>query len=434
MLEKLTKARNLSKANNAIKRLISERGESNALSMADDMVNNYRKLAKDQQVSFFTFLFEKLNPQADAVLKAAQNFVADSSARNYIKLQKVSESPRQEFFRRLNRASQGTAAVVQMRRDLLQLLDKKPELAAVDFDMRHLLSSWFNPGFLKMHRVDWKSPAEVLEKLIQHEAVHAIDGWDDLRRRLQPDRRCFAFFHPQLPSEPLIFVEVALLPEIPTVITPLVDKKAETVEQVSQYKVAVFYSISNCEPGLRGVSMGNFLIKRVAEQLHAEFPGIKTFVTLSPIPGFMDWVASGAHLGEGVPAERLKSNIKAARDAALVTLNLQAQSWAERIASGWHPDIAPDAEKSALLCLASIYLGLASTGRDGNPVAKFHLGNGAKLHLVNWAGDLSRKGLRQSAGLMVNYLYDLGSVEDNHERFANGEIVYSRAVGKLMAP
>jgi malonyl-CoA decarboxylase len=434
MLEKLTKARNLSKANNAIKRLISERGESNALSMADDVVINYRKLGKDQHVSFFTFLFEKLNPQADAVLKAAQNFFADSSARNYIKLQKVSESPRQEFFRRLNRASQGTAAVVQMRRDLLQLLDKKPELAAVDFDMRHLLSSWFNPGFLKMHRVDWKSPAEVLEKLIQHEAVHAIDGWDDLRRRLQPDRRCFAFFHPQLPSEPLIFVEVALLPDIPTVIAPLVDKKAETVEQISQYKVAVFYSISNCEPGLRGVSMGNFLIKRVAEQLHAEFPSIKTFVTLSPIPGFMDWVSGGAHLGEGVPAERLKPNLKAARDAALLALSLQSQTWVERIASGWHPDIASEKEKEALLCLASIYLGLASTGRDGNPVAKFHLGNGAKLHLINWAGDLSRKGLRQSAGLMVNYLYDLGSVEDNHERFANGEIVYSRAVGKLMTP
>lgn len=434
MLEKLTKARNLSKANNAIKRLISERGESNALSMADDVVNNYRKLAKDQHVSFFTFLFEKLNPQADAVLKAAQNFVADSSARNYIQLQKVSESPRQEFFRRLNRASQGTAAVVQMRRDLLQLLDKKPELAAVDFDMRHLLSSWFNPGFLKMHQVDWKSPAEVLEKLIQHEAVHAIDGWDDLRRRLQPDRRCFAFFHPQLPSEPLIFVEVALLPEIPTVITPLVDKKAETVDQASQYKVAVFYSISNCEPGLRGVSMGNFLIKRVAEQLHAEFPGIKTFVTLSPIPGFMDWVAAGANLGEGVPADRLKPNLKVARDSALAVLKLDGQSWSERLAGGWHPDLASEKEKAALLSLASMYLGLASTGRDGNPVAKFHLGNGAKLHLVNWAGDLSRKGLRQSAGLMVNYLYDLGSVEDNHERFANGEIVYSRAVGRLMAP
>jgi malonyl-CoA decarboxylase len=321
-----------------------------------------------------------------------------------------------------------------MRRDLLQLLDKKPELAAVDFDMRHLLSSWFNPGFLKMHQVDWKSPAEVLEKLIKHEAVHAIDGWDDLRRRLQPDRRCFAFFHPQLPSEPLIFVEVALLPEIPTVITPLVDKKAETVDQPSQYKVAVFYSISNCEPGLRGVSMGNFLIKRVAEQLHAEFPGIKTFVTLSPIPGFMDWVAAGANLGEGVPAERLKPNLKAVRDAALALLKLDSQSWSERLAGGWHPDLAPEKEKEALLSLASMYLGLVSTGRDGNPVAKFHLGNGAKLHLINWAGDLSRKGLRQSAGLMVNYLYDLGSVEDNHERFANGEIVYSRAVGRLMAP
>ena len=434
MLEKLTKARNLSKANNAIKRLISERGESNALSMADDVVNNYRKLGKDQHVSFFTLLFEKLNPQPDEVLKAAQNFVADSSARNYIQLQKVSESPRQEFFRRLNRASQGTAAVVQMRRDLLQLLDKKPELAAVDFDMRHLLSSWFNPGFLKMHRVDWKSPADVLEKLIQHEAVHAIDGWDDLRRRLQPDRRCFAFFHPQLPSEPLIFVEVALLPEIPTVITPLVDKKVETVDQPSQYKVAAFYSISNCEPGLRGVSMGNFLIKRVAEQLHAEFPGIKTFVTLSPIPGLMDWVAAGANLGAGVPAERLKPNLKVARDAALAVLKLDNQSWSERLSSGWHPDLASEKERAALLSLASLYLGLVSTGRQGNPVAKFHLGNGAKLHLVNWAGDLSRKGLRQSAGLMVNYLYDLGSVEDNHERFANGEIVYSRAVGRLMAP
>ena len=432
MLEKIAKARNLSRVNNAVKRMISGRGESNAVSMADDVVNGYRKLSKDQHVAFFTFLFEKLNPDTDLVMTAAQNFAADSNARNYIRLQRVVESPRQELFRRLNRASEGTAAVVQMRRDLLQVLDKKPELTAVDFDMRHLLSSWFNPGFLKMHRVDWKSPAEVLEKLIQHEAVHAIDGWDDLRRRLQPDRRCFAFFHPQLPNEPLIFVEVALLPEVPAVITPLVDKKAETNDQVSQFKVAAFYSISNCEPGLRGVSMGNFLIKRVAEQLHAEFPGLKTFVTLSPIPGFMDWVVAGANLGQGVPEDRLKPAIKATRDQALATLKLDSQSWAERLSAGWHPDQASEKEKEALMSLASIYLGLASTGRDGNPVAKFHLGNGAKLHQINWAGDLSRKGLRQSAGLMVNYLYDLSAVEDNHERFANGEVILSRAVSKLM--
>ena len=432
MLEKIAKARNLSRVNNAVKRMISGRGESNAVSMADDVVNGYRKLSKDQHVAFFTFLFEKLNPDTDLVMTAAQNFAADSNARNYIRLQRVVESPRQELFRRLNRASEGTAAVVQMRRDLLQVLDKKPELTAVDFDMRHLLSSWFNPGFLKMHRVDWKSPAEVLEKLIQHEAVHAIDGWDDLRRRLQPDRRCFAFFHPQLPNEPLIFVEVALLPEVPAVIAPLVDKKAETNDQVSQFKVAAFYSISNCEPGLRGVSMGNFLIKRVAEQLHAEFPGLKTFVTLSPIPGFMDWVAAGANLGQGVPEDRLKPAIKATRDQALATLKLDSQSWAERLSAGWHPDQASEKENEALMSLASIYLGLASTGRDGNPVAKFHLGNGAKLHQINWAGDLSRKGLRQSAGLMVNYLYDLSAVEDNHERFANGEVIFSRAVSKLM--
>jgi malonyl-CoA decarboxylase len=434
MLEKLVKARYFSRVTGAVTRLISERGESNAVSMAEDVINNYSKLTKDQHAKFFTFLFQKLNPDPIAVMSAAQNFSAEGNARNYIKLQRVVEPPRQELFRRLNRATNGTTALVGMRRDLLQVLDKQPELTAVDFDLRHLLSSWFNPGFLKMHRVDWKSPAEILEKLIQHEAVHAIDGWDDLRRRLQPDRRCFAFFHPQLPHEPLIFVEVALLPEIPAVITPLVDKKAETVHQTSNYKVAAFYSISNCEPGLRGVSMGNFLIKRVAEQLHAEFPSLKTFVTLSPIPGFIDWVAAGADLGGEKFSVQLKPAIRTAREQALETLGLAKRSWTERLSSGWHPDNASAKEKSALLCLASIYLGIGSAGRNGNPVAKFHLGNGARLHQINWSADLSRKGLRESGALMVNYLYDLSSVEENHERFTQGEIDYSRAVGRLMVP
>jgi len=434
MLEKLAKARYFSRLTGAVNRLISERGESNAVSMADDAIDNYRRLTKDQHAKFFTFLFQKLNPDPIAVMSAAQNFSAEGNARNYIKLQRVAEPPRQELFRRLNRATNGTAALVGMRRDLLQVLDKQPELIAVDFDLRHLLSSWFNPGFLKMHRVDWKSPAEILEKLIQHEAVHAIDGWDDLRRRLQPDRRCFAFFHPQLPSEPLIFVEVALLPKIPAVITPLVDKKAETVHQISSYKVAAFYSISNCEPGLRGVSMGNFLIKRVAEQLHEEFPSLKTFVTLSPIPGFIDWIASGADIDGEKFSVQLKPAIRIAREQSLETLGLAKRSWTERLSAGWHPDNATTKEKSALLSLASIYLGLGSAGRNGNPVAKFHLGNGAKLHQINWSADLSRKGLRESAALMVNYLYDLSSVEENHERFTQGEIDYSRAVGRLMAP
>ncbi len=433
MLEKITQSRYLSRATAAVRRLVSERGESNAVSMALDVISNYRKLTAEQRPKFFAMLAEQFNIDANELTKAAQNFAVEPSARNYIRLQKISESPRQELLRRLNRAPGGTAAVVEMRRDLLSILNKRPELMSLDYDMRHLLSSWFNPGFLKMHRVDWKSPAEILEKIIAHEAVHAIDGWDDLRRRLQPDRRCFAFFHPQLPDEPLIFVEVALLPDIPMAIMPLVDKKSEPVEQSNQFKVAAFYSISNCESGLRGVSMGNFLIKRVAEQLHAEFPGLKTFVTLSPIPGLMDWITSGAHLGDLPATDKVKPAIRKSRDDALELLKLSGASWTEKLAKGWHPDECSKKEKEALLCLTAIYLGIFTLSRDGNPVAKFHLGNGAKLYQINWAGDLSRNGLRQSAGLMVNYLYDLSSVEENHERFVNGELIYSRSVGKLMS-
>lgn len=432
MLEKIAQTRFLSRATSAVRRLVSERGESNAVSMALDVISNYRKLNAEQRPKFFAMLAEQFNIDAEQLTKAAQSFAADPNARNYIRLQKISESPRQELLRRLNRAPGGTAAVVEMRRDLLTLLNKKPEFMGLDYDMRHLLSSWFNPGFLKMHRVDWKSPAEILEKIIAHEAVHAIDGWDDLRRRLQPDRRCFAFFHPQLPDEPLIFVEVALLPEIPVAIMPLVDKKSIPVEQSNQFKVAAFYSISNCESGLRGVSMGNFLIKRVAEQLHAEFPGLKTFVTLSPIPGLMEWITAGAHLGDLPSSDKIKPAVRKARDDALELLKLNGSNWMDKLGKAWHPDQCSEREKAAFMALTAIYLTTVTPSRDGNPVAKFHLGNGAKLHQINWAGDLSKNGLRQSAGLMVNYLYDLSSVEENHERFVNGEIIYSRSVGKLI--
>ena len=432
MLEKIAQTRFLSRATSAVRRLVSERGESNAVSMALDVISNYRKLNAEQRPKFFAMLAEQFNIDAEQLTKAAQSFAADPNARNYIRLQKISESPRQELLRRLNRAPGGTAAVVEMRRDLLTLLNKKPEFMGLDYDMRHLLSSWFNPGFLKMHRVDWKSPAEILEKIIAHEAVHAIDGWDDLRRRLQPDRRCFAFFHPQLPDEPLIFVEVALLPEIPVAIMPLVDKKSIPVEQSNQFKVAAFYSISNCESGLRGVSMGNFLIKRVAEQLHAEFPGLKTFVTLSPIPGLMEWITAGAHLGDLPSSDKIKPAVRKARDDALELLKLNGSNWMDKLGKAWHPDQCSEREKAAFMALTAIYLTTVTPSRDGNPVAKFHLGNGAKLHQINWAGDLSKNGLRQSAGLMVNYLYDLSSVEENHERFVNGEMIYSRSVSKLM--
>ena len=427
MLDNLLKARQLKKTINATRRLLSERGESNAASMAADVIDNYKTLDETRKDEYFDFLAEKLNPNAADVLSAAKGYADTPSAENLIWLMKVAEAPRQEMFRRLNRAPSGTAVIIDMRKHLLKLLNKKPELKALDADLQHLLNSWFNPGFLKMHQVDWKSPAHILEKIIQHEAVHEIDGWDDLRRRLQPDRRCFAFFHPQLPDEPLIFVEVALLPEIPGAIAPLVNKKTDTVTP-NHFKSAIFYSISNCQPGLRGVSMGNFLIKRVAESLKTEFPSLKTFCTLSPIPGFMDWVIAGADLGDN----DLKPAVLQEKQAALVSLGLEAKSWPEQINGGWHPDTCLTKQKEALLKLCALYLLYVSSKRGGNPVAKFHLGNGANLHRINWAGDLSKKGIRQSAGLMVNYLYDLDKVEKNHEAFVNGEIIHARSVSQMI--
>ena len=427
LLEKITQARALSKAVSAAKKLLSERGDSNAASMANDVIQSYQQLGDESKLAFYQTLATGFNPDPASVVRAAHAYSADGTAANLIKLTRVAEPPRQELLRRINRAPGGTRAIVAMRRDLLKRLDKRPELAALDYDLRHLLSSWFNPGFLQMHQVDWQSPAHILEKIIQHEAVHEIDGWDDLRRRLQPDRRCFAFFHPQLTDEPLIFVEVALLQDVPDAIGPLVDKKSEPITTGAP-KVAVFYSISNCEPGLRGVSMGNFLIKRVAERLKTEIPSLKTFVTLSPIPGFVDWVVAGAKLGSAKPKAAMTAKV----EASLVALDLKKRSWSERLSSGWTPATAPQAEQDALMNLCAAYLVFVSAQREGNPVAKFHLDNGARLNRINWAADLSRKGLRQSAGLMVNYLYDLDDVEENHEAFLNAGVIRSRAVDRLL--
>lgn len=427
LLENIVRSRNLTKTNQAVRRLMSGLGESNSSSMAHDVIRHYSTLDQDGRIEFYTLLAEKFNPNPKAVLEAAAAYASEANAQNLIKLTRATESPRQELLRRINRAPEGTKTILTIRREILKLLDKRRDLAALDYDIRHLLSSWFNPGFLKMHRVDWNSPALVLEKIIHHEAVHAIDGWDDLRRRLLPDRRCFAFFHPQLPDEPLIFVEVALVSDIPDSIGPLVDKKSIPSES-SKFKTAVFYSISNCEPGLRGVSLGNFLIKRVADQLKAEFPSLKTFVTLSPIPGFVDWISKPIDL-----TTLEKDTVVAGKfDKALRQVSLKGKTIAQRVAEGWIPASATDIEKNSLQTLCAIYLIHFSTQRPGSPVAKFHLGNGARLYRLNWAADLSKKGLRESAGLMVNYLYDLDEVEENHEKFNSGEVVRAKSVDKLV--
>jgi malonyl-CoA decarboxylase len=402
------------------RRLLSVRGEANSPVLAASIVARLDALDEAQRSRFFERLASDFSPDPKAVLAAAQAYAAAPNAEAIIRLARVAEPPRQELFRRLNRAPGGTAAIVRLRRALLDRLPKNPSLAAVESDLLHLLSSWFNPGFLEMRRVDWNSPAQLLEQIIRHEAVHEIDGWDDLRRRLRADRRLFAFFHPQLPDEPLIFVEVALLPEMAGAIAPLIDKRATPLAP-EQYKVAVFYSISNCQPGLRGVSLGNFLIKRVAEQLKRELPQVRTFCTLSPIPGFMGWLVK-------VKAETLPEKIARAHDElhAACGDGFAALTHASRLVA------LSGTAHHALWRLAAHYLVQVSPLPHGDPVARFHLDNGARLERLNAQANLSPKGLKQSAGLMVNYLYDLARIERHHDRFAQGEVVASRAISALL--
>jgi malonyl-CoA decarboxylase len=402
------------------RRLLSVRGEANSPALAASIVARLEALNDADRARFFERLASDFSPDPKAVLAAAQAYAAAPQAKTMIRLAHVAEPPRQELFRRLNRAPGGTAAIVRLRRALLDRLPKQPALAAVESDLLHLLGSWFNPGFLEMRRVDWNSPAQLLEQIIHHEAVHEIDGWDDLRRRLRTDRRLFAFFHPQLPDEPLIFVEVALVPEMAGAITPLIDKRAQPLPP-DQFKAAVFYSISNCQPGLRGVSLGNFLIKRVAERLKRELPQIKTFCTLSPIPGFMAWLTK-------VKPESLPERVVRAHDELHTACGdgFAALTHAARVVA------LPGSAHHALWRLAAHYLVHVSPQPHGDPVARFHLDNGARLERLNAQANLSPKGLKQSAGLMVNYLYDLARIERHHDRFAHGEVVASRAISALL--
>jgi malonyl-CoA decarboxylase len=294
-------------------------------------------------------------------------------------------------------------------------------LGALDADLRHLFSSWFNRGFLVLRRIGWSTPANILEKIIRYEAVHAIQNWDDLRSRLEPtDRRCYGFFHPQLVDEPLIFVEVALTEAIPDNVAGLLNLGRAPIE-AAKATTAVFYSISNTQKGLAGVSFGNFLIKQVVEDLKAELPNVKTFVTLSPVPGFAAWLKREreAEASEILDAE------------ARTTLALLDEP-------GWHinPDKA-EAVRAVLIPAAAHYFLKAkdNAGRPVDPVARFHLGNGARLERLNFLGDVSQNGLRQAHGLMVNYLYDLGQIEKNHEALAEkGRIAAADAVRAALPP
>jgi malonyl-CoA decarboxylase len=382
-----------------LRTLISQKGEATGAMLARRAVALYLGLDAAGRAHFFARLEREFSPSRDAVLAAAQDFHRKPSPANLATLQRVVEPPRQEVFRRMNMAPGGTAALLDLRRELLPLMKKQPELAVVDQDLTHLLGSWFNRGFLQLRRIDWKTPAAILEKLIAYEAVHAIHGFPDLKRRLERDRRCFAFFHPALEDEPLIFVEVAFVDEMPADVAPILET-GSAVGDPRRARCAVFYSITSCQPGLKGISFGNFLIKQVAEDLHAELPNLKVFATLSPIPGLRAWVDARA------------PEIAAALESGATTV---------------------EAQREKLEALAAWYL--TQEWQDGqalDSVARFHLGNGARLERLNWKADASAKALAQSFGLMVNYVYDLGDVERNHEEYVNRRrVVCSSAVEKL---
>jgi len=300
---------------------------------------------------------------------------------------------------------------------VLKGLKAHPAWSGIDADLLHLFRSWFNRGFLRLERIDWRSPAIVLEKLIEYEAVHAIQGWPDLHRRLAADRRCFGFFHPQLRDEPLIFIEVALTHGMSAHVQPLLDVKSP-VAVPEAADCAIFYSITNCQEGLRGTSFGNLLIKQVAEDLKREFPHLRTFATLSPIPGFRRWLAqteTRVRLSVGPNAEQ--------RLAMLAAIDKP----------GWHTGEVPEALQKLLMRLCAWYLLHARQGDEPlDPVSRFHLGNGAALERLNWLGDISESGMARSAGMMVNYIYRLEDVERNHERyFSEHAVVASRSVEKL---
>ena len=399
--------------------LLSRRGEASGVSVAETLLLSFKMSSADERLRFLQALAERFGPDRRAVELAVEAFRKSADKPAMEALHAASEPRRQELFRRLNLAPGGTAALIAMREGLIANLKDHPDLRAVDADFAHLFSSWFNRGFLVLRPIDWNTPANILEKIIKYEAVHAIRDWGDLRNRLEPeDRRCFGFFHPQLTDEPLIFVEVALTKEIPASISPLLDPERETIPE-TEATTAVFYSISNTQKGLGGVSFGNFLIKQVVEDITRELPGLKTFVTLSPVPGFADWLAR----------ERKSEMSLVLDDKTRSQLQLLDDP-------KWH--LSPEtreAVREPLLAVAAYYFLKAKSvsGRPIDPVARFHLGNGARLERLNFLGDVSAKGLKQSHGLMVNYLYALEEIESNHEAFAeNFAIAASASVKKSL--
>jgi malonyl-CoA decarboxylase len=376
--------------NKALESVMSKSGEISSLVFAEHLSSLIEALNDEEFIEFFETLHAKYDLDAEALLRASNEYSKNKTQENLELIFQASEPQWVKLFKRLNTVSEGTLRLVRLRERIRSLKQASPSLEFFDRSLLKLFKHWFNPSFLVLESIDWSTPANILEKIIAYEAVHEINSWDDLRARLAPeDRRCFAFFHPLMPNEPLIFVEVALCNKIPNTINEIITiDRSVTLNQ--DINTAVFYSISNCQEGLSGISFGNFLIKQVAHKLKQENDGLDKFVTLSPAPSFVRWLEENS-------------------------INL-------------------DSDEDMLLKQALIYL-TASDREDGlpnDPVAKFHLGNGAILQRINLNADLSSKGLMQSKGVMVNYLYNLDALEENHELFfKTKEVKQSDAIKSL---
>ncbi|MEP7457198.1 malonyl-CoA decarboxylase [Phyllobacterium sp. SB3] len=404
---------------NLCEMLLTSRGEASGMALAAQILQHWSRLDEKGQRDFMLLLFDRFGPDEARLDAAIETYHSSRTPRAVLALHQAAEPRRQELIRRLNLAPNGISTLVGMREQLLAFKADTPDLEAVDADFAHLFASWFNRGFLILRPIDWSTPAHILEKIIRYEAVHEISDWDELRRRLAPaDRRCFAFFHPQLAEDPLIFVEVALTRDIPESISDVLDETRSPIA-AQDAKTAVFYSISNCQAGLRGISFGNFLIKQVVEDLRRDFPNLETFVTLSPVPGFANWL-SGERLAE-------YSDLLGDEDKQALLI-LDDADWTA------DPTLVT-AAREALLPLAAWYFVNARTsdGRPLDPVSRFHLGNGARLERINFLADRSNRAMRQAHGLMVNYLYKLDDIEANHEAFAQrNEVVVAPPIRKLL--
>ncbi len=387
--------------------LLAIRGDESTVNLATQVARRYDALDADARREFLVWLVDELSPDSAVVAAAIAAYTTSPGPQTAQALGDATEAPRQALFRAINTAPGGTAAVMRMRADCLTAVRDLPALTVVDHDSAHLLTSWFNRGFLELRCIDWQTPAAVLEKLIEYEAVHEIDGWEDLQRRLAADRRCFGFFHPALPGEPLIFIEIALTVGLAGSIQEVLTQAAASADLDPDVDTAVFYSITNCQPGLTGIPLGSMLIKQVTEELQAELPQIETFCTLSPIPGYTQWVE--------ITGGRLSPEL-------------------QRLVLHGDTPIDDNAREAVLTSCAYYLLHAKRRVLPADPVARFHLRNGARIERINWGGDRSDKGRAESYGMLVNYLYDPDQLADNHISYVNDFVVaHSPAVAELLS-